>query len=83
MYPGTGQHPLRKHVFSYDQRDAKIAGDASTVIDEEDDKAGEPGGQLWKPYRGQSLPITLPPGRFRRWPNDVRRPKVQHLRGFC
>ena len=40
MHPGTGQHPLRKHVFSYDQRDAKTAGDASTVIDEEDDRGG-------------------------------------------
>ena len=56
MHPGTGQHPLRKHVFSYDQRDAKTAGDASTVIDEEDDMAGESGGHLWKPYRGQRLP---------------------------
>ena len=50
MYPGTVQHPPRKHIFSYDQRDA------STIIDEEDDMAGESGGHLWKPYRGQRLP---------------------------
>jgi hypothetical protein len=56
VHPGTEQHLLRKHVFSYDQRDAKTAGDASTVIDEEDDKAREPVGHLWKPYRGQRLP---------------------------
>jgi hypothetical protein len=78
MHPVTGQHPLREHVFSYDQRDAKAAGNASTVIDKEDDMAGEPGRASAEAVSRTQASITRPPGRFRRRSNDARRPTVQH-----
>jgi hypothetical protein len=39
MHTGTGQHPLRKHVFSYDQ--PATTGTAGSVISEGDDEPGE------------------------------------------